>query len=154
MSSTVHFELTGSLPDLDAAMHKLAAAAVAKAAFAIEAEAKAHAPVDTGALKASISAITAGEDHSGVNYIVAQAFNPGATLADAPQVESDLEAIVAVPMSYAAYLEYGTAHMPARPFLTPAVEAIQPELEQALAELGGELEQAIFQDFAPKGGAA
>lgn len=57
------------------------------------------APVDTGALRDSGSAKPEGE-----NWIVA--FGAG--------------------LGYAAPVEYGTQHSPAQPFLTPAVEQIDP----------------------------
>lgn len=34
-------------------------------------------------------------------------------------------------VDYAAHVEYGTAHSPARPFMTPAVEQIDVEIEIA-----------------------
>ena len=38
-------------------------------------------------------------------------------------------------VEYAAYLEFGTRHMAARPFMTPAVEQERPNYERGLREL-------------------
>jgi HK97 gp10 family phage protein len=39
---------------------------------------------------------------------------------------SDLEGVAFNPQEYAPYQEYGTVHLPARPFMTPAAEAERP----------------------------
>jgi len=116
------------LPQLEAASAAAGAQAVAKLAFDVEAAAKQNVAVDTGALKSSISAITADGSDYDANTAVAQGLNPAAQIAPAPVPSSDLEAFVVAPMEYAAYVEYGTIHMAAQPFLTPALEAIDPDL--------------------------
>lgn len=125
----------GDLGPLQAALRARAAELVAKAAFDIEAVAKQLAPVDTGALKNSISAVTAAGSDYDANVGIAQGLNPQAQIAAAPEPADELEAFVVVPVHYAAYLEYGTVHMPAQPFLTPAVEAVAPSLRQAAGQL-------------------
>lgn len=76
----------------------LASQVVRKAALDVEAHAKTLVPVDTGALSNSIQAETTG----------------------------DLSAVVAAGMEYAPYVEYGTSHGPAQPYLTPAADAVRP----------------------------
>mgnify|MGYP000959193211 CR=1 FL=1 len=82
---------------------------VRETAFAIEADAKQRAPVDTGALRSSIQA-------------------------DVKDAETLLQAEVAVGVEYGPYVELGTVHQSAQPFLTPAVEAQRQPFEQRIAE--------------------
>jgi HK97 gp10 family phage protein len=96
--------LKHELPHIQAELRSKASAVVRKTAFDIEADAKGRAPVDTGALRASI----------------------------ATQVESDLRASVNVGVSYGAYVEYGTVRAPAQPYLTPAANAALLSFVQAL----------------------
>lgn len=46
-----------------------------------------------------------------------------------------LEGEVAAAAEYAAYLEFGTAHMAARPFMTPAVDHVAGGIEQLGADI-------------------
>lgn len=71
---------------------------VAKTAHDLEAQAKDRAPVKTGNLKNSIQA----------------------------HPRTELEWEVAVGAEYGRYVEYGTVHMGAQPYLTPAVDAVRP----------------------------
>lgn len=73
---------------------KQLSAAVRKTAFLIEADAKVHCPVDTGALRASIQTA----------------------------VVDDLSAAVGTNQEYAAFVEFGTVNQAAQPYFTPAVE--------------------------------
>lgn len=45
----------------------------------------------------------------------------------------DWTAEVGAEAEYAAHVEFGTAHARAQPFIQPAVQALLPQLEQALA---------------------
>ena len=104
------------------------AGAVAKAAFLIEAYAKMNAPVDTGALRASIYTSTwNGSQWSGA-AASASALRSGVTiLADIGKPSSNLEAIVAVGVHYAAHVEYGTFRQAGRFYLSNAAMAnLQP----------------------------
>ena len=104
------------------------AGAVAKAAFLIEAYAKMNAPVDTGALRASIYTSTwNGSQWSGA-AASASALRSGVTiLADIGKPSSNLEAIVAVGVHYAAHVEYGTFRQAGRFYLRNAAMAnLQP----------------------------
>lgn len=76
-----------------------------KVADSIRDDAKARAPVDTGFLKSTIESVS---------------------------IESGKSAEVFVGAEYAAYPEFGTYKMAARPYLTPAFEAKAKELGIAL----------------------
>lgn len=91
-----------------------AGTAVTKAAYDVQAGAQLLVPVDTGATRNSI----------GVDFDL-----DGASIA----------AVVGPTTNYAPYLEFGTARMAPRPFMAPAADAVLPLLEQALAELGGDV---------------
>ncbi len=95
------------LPELQAQLRRQASAAIRKAAYDIEAHAKAVVPVDTGNLKNSIQTT----------------------------MENDLTAIVGTHVEYAPYVEYGTHRMAARPYLGPAAEAVRPGFEAAMKGL-------------------
>lgn len=85
------------------------AAALRKTAYGIERSAKANAPVDTGALRNSISTSFAGDGRSG-----AMAAEIGPTV------------------DYGIYVEFGTSRMAGQPFMGPAYDANVPQLEAAL----------------------
>lgn len=72
----------------------------------IVADAQAVVPVKTGFLRDSISA----------------------------QAVSDLEVDIEAAAPYSAAVEYGTQRMPARPYLTPAVEKARGRLPELVAE--------------------
>lgn len=92
-----------------------ASAAVRKTAFDIVADAQALAPVDTGNLRASISADILGDGRFGA-----------------------VEAEVGPTASYGAFVEWGTSRMAPQPYLGPAFDRRAPGLEQALGQLGGD----------------
>lgn len=92
------------LPPMPADLRKRVDEIIEGAAFAVEAQAKAVVPVDTGALKNSIQA--APEDDAGGRsgtWIV----STGET-------------------TYAAEVEFGSNGRAARPYFTPAVELVRP----------------------------
>lgn len=84
---------------------------VRKTALEIETVAKRRAPVDTGALKASIN-----------------------TTADAP-----LHATVWTGIEYGPFVEYGTRYMAAQPYLIPAAEQARPKFLDACRRLEASL---------------
>ena len=106
---TVRFN---KVPQLSGNLRKLAAEAVEGAALQTEAIAKPLAPVDTGFLRSSIQAAKG---------------------------DNELTWEVAVGAEYGIFLEHGTVHMPARPFITPAVEIVRP---QFLSQMGDIVDQA------------
>ena len=87
----------------------MASRAIRKAALDIEAHAKVKAPVDTGALRGSISTTIA---------------NTG------------LAAEVGPTVHYGLYLEFGTARMAPQPYMGPASDIVEPSLIEALAQIG------------------
>lgn len=95
-------------PEIAAALPDRTRAVVRKASFDVEGQAKNRAPVDTGALKNSIS--TEFEDN-GLTGIIA------------PHVE------------YATFVEFGTRRMSAQPYMTPAAEAVKPAFVAAMKQM-------------------
>ena len=95
------------LTTIAAQLRPRASAAVRKAAFDIQAHAQTNAPVDTGALQASIQVTET----------------------------SDLSAEVSTNVEYAIYQEMGTVHMAAQPYMKPAADAVRPSFEAAMARL-------------------
>lgn len=100
--------------------------ALEKAARDIEAKAKMNAPVDTGNLKNSIYSKGPGFSTFG-----------GAGNTQPEEPIGDHEAVVHAGAPYAVYVDYGTAHMPARPFFSGAVEEVKPTLEAVMAQIMG-----------------
>ena len=78
---------------------------VGKSALNIQREAKKRCPVDTGALRNSITVDFYGE----------------------------MSAQIGPHMPYAPYVEFGTRKMPAKPYLFPAFEEERPKFEEELA---------------------
>jgi HK97 gp10 family phage protein len=93
------------LPQMPAAIHAAVVAEVSKAAYDVEAKAKAKAPVKTGTLRRSIHSV----------------FERGG-----------LTGIVGPSVRYGAYVELGTRHMAARPYMRPAAEAALPRFADAV----------------------
>jgi hypothetical protein len=77
--------------------------------------------VVTGAMQASASVVTAHGSDYGEHVAAAKALNPKAEFAPEEQAQPG-EAIVQVPVGYAAFEEFGTASRPAHPALIPAIE--------------------------------
>ena len=86
-------------PEIAAALPEKTRAVVKKASFDVEGQGKNRVPVDTGALKNSIS--TEFED-------------------------GGLTGIVAPHTDYALFVELGTRRQSAQPYLIPAAEAVRP----------------------------
>ena len=93
-----------------------AARALRKTAHDIEADAKTFAPVDTGALKSSISIDFTGDGRF-----------------------SSMSAEIGPTVDYAHYVENGTSRMAPQPYLGPAAERRVPQLESALRRIGGDI---------------
>lgn len=114
------------IPEAVKAIHEAAKKAVKKAALDVEGHAKVNAPVDTGYLRNSIYSVTAdSSDYHGGDKSLPEVGKP----------ESDTEAIVAVGASYGIFQEYGTRHMPAQPYLTPAADLVRGSISQVFAAL-------------------
>jgi HK97 gp10 family phage protein len=95
------------IPALDAAARARVLEAIRRTAFAIERDAKENAPVDTGALKNSIQALI---------------LPPNA-------------AEVSVGVEYGIYVEYGTHHQRAQPYLGPAAIKHAEEFAQRMQDI-------------------
>lgn len=91
------------LERMQAQVQTRATAIIRKLAMDVEAEAKRTVPVDTGTLKASITAF---ERRRALWW-------------------------VATNVEYAPWVEFGTSHMGARPYLVPAAERIRPAFRAA-----------------------
>src|SRR6266571_5354640 len=150
MAGFNHFnQIADALPKV---LHQV----VVKTAMDIQAKAASRAPVDTGFLRNSIYTVTS----EGSNYRekVGQRRSKAKGIRKASakrvrearraqkQVEESLlppigempdetTAYVAVGASYAVYVEFGTKHMPARPYFIPAVEATRLSFERALSAI-------------------
>jgi HK97 gp10 family phage protein len=103
-------------------------------AYAIVDRARELAPVDTGALRESIYAVTDTQSEYGMAAAHAQALRPEIVPLEPIQPVGPYEAGVGIAAPYWLYLEFGTMNRPARPFLTPAVEETRPKFEQGMAE--------------------
>lgn len=92
------------LPGLGPAVRSACSDVVRKATFDVEADAKVRAPVDTGALKASIQGKMIGP----------------------------LTGEIVCGVSYGIFQEYGTVNQAGAPFLTPAVEMMREPFVKAI----------------------
>ena len=94
------------IPGIIARFPGAVSAVVKKTAFEIENEAKALCPVDTGALKRSI-------------------------MADV----QEFSATIAPHTEYDAYVEFGTIHMGAQPYMRPAADKVEPQFVEAIDQI-------------------
>ena len=94
---------------------------IKRLAFEVEARAKLKAPVDTGALRASI-----------YTHVDGEAADPPSIDGDAPRVALPdppaNTAHVGPSVDYGLYVELGTSDMVAQPYLTPAVREVEANL--------------------------
>ena len=103
--------ISNRIPSLPDEVRKLVAAEVERGIYAVEAGAKQKAPVKTGTLRRSIHSV----------------FERGG-----------LRGICGPSVLYGIFVEFGTRHMAARPYMRPAAEAALPKLVDALKRaLGG-----------------
>lgn len=86
---------------------------VRAAAFELQALGRVYAPVDTGALRASIS----------IGHPSGRSLQP-----------MDLEAQIGPTVEYGGFVEFGTSRMGGRPYMTPAAEAVVPAFEQRVRD--------------------
>lgn len=91
-------------------------AALRRTAYAIEVDAKALAPVDTGNLRNSISTSMVGDGRSGA-----------------------IGAEIGPTANYGVYQEYGTSTQPGQPFMGPAFDRQIGGFTEAVAQLADEV---------------
>lgn len=112
---------------------------ITKTAFDLQGDAKSRiieqGAVDTGSLLNSIYSETPGNSNYSWATGQAKRDNPAAGIVPRIAPANDMQAIVGVGVEHGVYVEYGAAHMPARPFMTPAAEAIRPVFENAMRRL-------------------
>lgn len=124
------------LPEMAERLKKAADEAVRKAAFDIAYRAGTMVPVGpTGFLKGSIYVKPHGGGKNEFPYSDVQ--EPQGNQQLLPEVGDPGEghAIVAVAANYGIYVEYGTVHMGARPYLTPAAALVTPYFLEAMHHL-------------------
>jgi HK97 gp10 family phage protein len=99
------------LPGVAGQVRAGARLAVTKTVADLEAQAKSRAPVDTGALRNSITGTMTGET----------------------------EGEVSTNQEYAPHQEWGTRFQPGTPFMRPAADAVRPGFEAAMKAVLGDL---------------
>ena len=116
-----------NIPGLQRSLRNDLAFIVREMAFAIEAQAKANAPVDTGFLRESIYAVTARGRGGRYRRAAARAERRAdrTLLPEVPNAEAELQASVQVAAPYGGFVEYGTSRMSAQPYLKPAADLVQ-----------------------------
>lgn len=97
-------------------------------AFEIEGAAKQMAPVDTGAMRASIYTVTKDSDGYDSARADSQGLNASVATGQHPKPSGNVVANVGPCVAYAGYVELGTSRMSARPYLVPAVEQMARKL--------------------------
>ena len=97
-------------------------------AFQIEGKAKELAPVDTGAMRASIYTVTKDSDGYESARAASQAQNANVATGKHPTPSGKVIANVGPCVEYAGFVELGTSRMSARPYLVPAVEQMARKL--------------------------
>ena len=107
--------------------------AIRATAFDVEAQAKALAAVDTGAMRSSIFTKTS----KGSN---APSSLPGDVefVDPTPGDPEKMKAYIAPGVEYAGFVEFGTSKQAAQPFLTPAIENADEKFEKYIKKVFGE----------------
>jgi phage gpG-like protein len=127
------------LKDLSASLAKDLRGVVKTAAFRIERRAKeVPPPIDTGATRNSIHvSMNDGSGSYAAASSAARGAKPGVKLLpeSQPGGSDGLSARIGPSTSYAAGLEFGGPHTPARPFMAPSLEAERRPFEGAVANI-------------------
>jgi HK97 gp10 family phage protein len=100
--------VSNKLPSIPPHLKNGAQTAVKTAGFQIEAAGKEKAPVRTGTLRRSIHTVLSNDD---------------------------MTATVGPSVEYGLYVEMGTRHMAARPYMRPAAELVLPKFAEAIKAL-------------------
>jgi hypothetical protein len=123
------------IPQTIEKLHQARSKIIRKTVLDVEAGAKLSAPVKTGLLKSSIYGITA--DYSGYRALGALA---GQALFPEVAKPAEGRGLVVVGARYAIFVELGTIHMSASPFLTPAALNVLPNYIKAWVAIEGMLQ--------------
>lgn len=108
--------------------------AVAKAAFAVEGRAKVKAPVDTGALRASIYVSMKRGSKGNEAMSAAKARRPEANVAALPTPRDNHTAYVGPSVEYGQEVEMGSATRSGTPYLRPALRETEHEMRELLGK--------------------
>lgn len=162
MTADMTVTYTSTLPAMEKKLNTMLERIIAKTAHDIVTVAQGLAPVDTGALKNSIHAVTAkGLTQYATATAKTKAKRKEATMFPEVKPADKYEAIVAVGVEYGVYVEYGSAHVrntkrmstrkagptvmtldrkfatavPGRPFMRPAVHDRTEPFNQAVTEV-------------------
>lgn len=122
----------GLLAKLAADLPERAALAVGDVAHEVQAGAISMAARDTGSMAEGVYVATAKGSDYGERTAAARAANPEVVILEEITPDGPQEAIVGCAAGHSIYVEYGTVHMPAQPFLTPAAEVARGGLADAV----------------------
>mgnify|MGYP005813244235 CR=1 FL=1 len=106
-------------PEIIAKLPDAAMAVVTKVAFDVEQKAKEVCPVDTGALRNSISLFSGQFESISGSTGFLSGFSEPAYIEVGPT------------MDYSIYVEYGTYKMAAQPYMRPAADLVRPQFIEA-----------------------
>lgn len=110
------YALSATLDRSSGSVGAPAAAVVRKTARAIERDAKANVPVETGTLRESISTSIEGDGRF-----------------------ASMSASIIASARYAGYVEYGTSDTAPEPFMRPAFDRHIGTFERGMADIGGDI---------------
>jgi len=130
------------IPELIASLDDEMGKVTRKAAFDTQAHAMANiqsqGAIDTGATLNGVYVVTADQSGYGQASGAVERRRPGHALPTGDELDgvqnAKASAAIAVATDYGPYIEFGTAHMPARPFLIPAFDEETAAIE-AIAKL-------------------
>lgn len=108
--------------------------AVAQIAFAVEGRAKINAPVDTGALRASIYVSMKRVEGGDVAMRTAASLRPEAVITPLPVPRDDHTAYVGPSVEYGEPVELGSTRRAGTPYLQPALRATEGDAKEYLAK--------------------
>lgn len=120
-----------------AALKTASGQVVRKTAFDLKANAqaqiRANGQIDTGFMVNGVYVVTSKEStYAGGHDALPEVAKP----------TDDTSALVASAASYSAAQNYGTVHLPARPFWEPSIDKTKPGFEQAISAIEGKLKEA------------
>lgn len=117
-------------PELAAKLHTVIGQLVRKAAFDVEAAAKGLAPVETGFMRSAIYTLTDKTNGYGQGLV-----GDGNLEAPMEPPTDDTTARVVAGADYSIYVNNGTSHQAAQPFMEPAADQVRPSFEMAAGKL-------------------